>query len=269
MRIEDSVAIITGGGSGIGRALAEGFAAAGAHVVIGDIDADSAQATADRIRGADAVAIEADASATADIQAMIDLAGSRFGPVDVYVANAGVIGPPGLGISDGQWDRILEVNLRAHIRAATVLVPGWAARGGGYFVSVASAAGLLSQIGAAGYAVTKHAAVGFAEWLAITYGDDGIGVSCVCPMGVDTALLQAVRDSTDSTSRLAADSIVSAGAVIEADQVAELTVDAVRHGRFLVLPHPDVLEMYRQKGADYDRWIAGMQRYQRSLAGHL
>nr|MDT0524844.1 SDR family oxidoreductase [Streptomyces sp. DSM 41633] len=124
---------------------------------------------------------------------------------------------------------------------------------------------LLSQIGAAGYAVSKHAAVGFAEWLAITYGDDNIGVSCVCPLGVDTPLLDAVRASADPEAAAGAASIVQSGEVITAAQVASATVEAVRADRFLVLPHPQVLDMYRQKGSDYDRWIAGMRRYQRSL----
>ena len=185
--------------------------------------------------------------------------------MDVYVANAGVIGAPGLG-DDADWDRIIDVNLRAHIRAAKALVPEWVQRGGGYFVSVASAAGLLTQIGAAGYSVTKHAAVGFAEWLAITYGDNGIGVSCVCPMGVDTPLLKAMLDSPDPAVRVGGTAVTSAGEVIGPDRVAALTVEAVREGRFLVLPHPAVLDMYRQKSSDYERWIAGMRRYQGTLA---
>jgi NAD(P)-dependent dehydrogenase (short-subunit alcohol dehydrogenase family) len=180
------------------------------------------------------------------------------------VANAGIMGTSGLG-DDNAWDRILNVNLRAHIRAANRLVPQWQAGGGGYFVSVASAAGLLTQLGAAGYAVTKHAAVGFAEWLAITYGDDGIGVSCVCPLGVDTPLLHAVTALDDPVGRLGGQSVVQSGEVISADRVADAPVVAVRAGRFLVLPHPEVLEMYRHRGSDYDRWIAGMRRYRRTL----
>ncbi len=127
-----------------------------------------------------------------DIEALIALAAEEFAPVDIYVANAGIIGKSGLG-TESDWDAVLDVNLRAHIRAAQLLVPHWRSVGSGYFVSVASAAGLLTQLGAAGYAVSKHAAVGFAEWLAITYGDDGIGVSCVCPLGVETPLLQTIR----------------------------------------------------------------------------
>ncbi|MDH6196841.1 NAD(P)-dependent dehydrogenase (short-subunit alcohol dehydrogenase family) [Mycobacterium frederiksbergense] len=263
MHIENSVVIITGAGSGIGRALAESFAAAGARVVAADLDAESAEQTAAQIRsaGGEALGVQADACATADIQA---LTATAFGPADIYVANAGILGAPGLG-TDAQWDSILDVNLRAHVRAAQVLVPQWLSRGGGYFVSVASAAGLLSQIGAAGYAVTKHAAVGFAEWLAITYGDDGVGVSCVCPLGVDTPLLHAVREAGDADSLIGAASIEQSGEVISARDVAAATVAAVKAGQFLVLPHPQVLDMYRHKGSDYDRWIAGMRRYQRSL----
>ncbi len=263
MDIDGKVAVVTGGGSGIGAALARAFAAAGAKVVVGDLDEPGARTTAERI-GSAAVGVRADASLTADIDTLLATAASEFGPVDIYVANAGIIGTTGLG-DDDDWDRILNVNLRAHIRAATLLAPQWQARGSGYFVSVASAAGLLTQLGAAGYAVTKHAAVGFAEWLAITYGDDGIGVSCVCPLGVDTPLLRAISASDDPVGRLSGESVVRSGTVISADQVAEATLDAVRAGRFLVLPHPEVLDMYRHKGSDYDRWLAGMRRYQRSL----
>jgi NAD(P)-dependent dehydrogenase (short-subunit alcohol dehydrogenase family) len=146
-------------------------------------------------------------------------------------------------------------------------VPEWETRGRGYFVAVASAAGLLTQLGAAGYAVTKHAAVGFAEWLSITYGGKGIGVSCVCPMGVDTPLLNDMVTSDDPATKLAAAAVRTAGEVIGPERVAELTVEAVRAERFLVLPHPVVLDMYRQKGSDYERWIAGMRRYQSALEG--
>lgn len=258
--------MVTGAASGIGRALAEAFAAAGAAVVAGDIDGTGAGDTAEHIRaaGGRAAALAADAGRVGDIQALIDRAQTAFGPVDIFIANAGVVGPPGFGDEDG-WEQILDVNLRAHVRAARLLLPGWIDRGAGYFVSVASAAGLLTQIGAAGYAVTKHAAVGFAEWLSIAYGDNGIGVSCVCPMGVDTALLRSIRDAADPAVRAAARSVTGAGEVIGAAAVAEMTVDAVRQNSFLVLPHPQVAEMLSQKAADHDRWIAGMRRLQRSL----
>jgi NAD(P)-dependent dehydrogenase (short-subunit alcohol dehydrogenase family) len=263
MDIDNSVVAITGAGSGIGRALAESFAAAGARLVLGDVDEAGLAETAERLTGSGTAVttLRADAGSATDIEAMI-----TGQPVDVFVANAGVMGAPGLG-AEADWDRILDVNLRAHVRAATLLVPQWQARGHGHFVAVASAAGLLTQIGAAGYAVSKHAAVGFAEWLAVTYGDDGIGVTCVCPMGVDTALLSSIRDSADAAVRLGADSVVNAGTVLSAREVAEQTVAAVREGRFLVLPHPEVRDMLAGKVADHDRWIAGMQRYQRSLRG--
>jgi NAD(P)-dependent dehydrogenase (short-subunit alcohol dehydrogenase family) len=267
MQIEGSVAVVTGAGSGIGRALASALAAAGASVVAGDIDESGAAGTVDGIRaaGGHAVGIRADAGSVEGVATLIATARGEFGPVDLYVANAGIIGPPGLGDDEGDWDRIIDVNVRGHIRAAKALVPEWVERGRGHFVSVASAAGLLTQIGAAGYSVTKHASVGFAEWLSITYGDNGIGVTCVCPMGVDTPLLTGIIDSPDPAARMAGAAVATAGEVIGPDRVAELTVAAVRDGAFLVLPHPQVLDMYRQKGADYERWLAGMRRYQRTL----
>ena len=254
--------MVTGAGSGIGRAVAVALAAAGCSVVVGDIDADAVAETAASIGG---VGVAADASSAEGIAALLDAARGAFGPVDVYVANAGIAGESGLGDDEAAWDRIIDVNLRAHIRAAKAVVPEWLERGRGYFVSVASAAGLLTQLGAAPYSVTKHAAVGFAEWLSIRYGDKGIGVSCVCPMGVDTPLLRGMAESPDEEIRVAGASVTSAGAVIDPDAVAALVVQAITDGTFLVLPHPEVLTMYRQKGADYERWIAGMRRFRNSL----
>ena len=267
MQIEGSVAVVTGAGSGIGRELAVALSAAGASVVAGDIDAAGAEETAAGIRatGSSAVAVMADAATVDGIAALLDSARKALGPVDVFVANAGIIGAPGLGDDEGDWDRIIDVNVRAHVRAAKALMPEWLQRGSGYFVSVASAAGLLTQIGAAGYSVTKHAAVGFAEWLEITYGGNGIGVSCVCPMGVDTPLLNRILAPRDPAARIAGAAVANAGEVMGPDRVAALTVEAVRSGEFLVLPHPVVLDMFRQKGSDYERWIAGMRRYQGTL----
>lgn len=256
------MAVVTGAGSGIGRAIAAALASAGASVVVGDIDADSAGQTAALVGGA---AVTADASSAEGIAALLDTARRRFGPVDIYAANAGVTGQSGLGDDEAEWDRIIDVNLRAHIRAAKAVLPEWLERGGGHFVAVASAAGLLTQLGAAPYSVTKHAAVGFAEWLAITYGDRGIGVSCVCPMGVDTPLLRSMTDATVDEVRLAGAAVTGAGEVLDPDTVGAMVADAIGDGTFLVLPHPQVLGMYRQKGADYDRWIAGMRRYQAGL----
>lgn len=269
MDLAGKTAIVTGGASGIGAAVAVELAAKKVSVVVGDLDEPGAHATADSIRdaGGAAAALRADAADIADIEALITLAGQEFSPVDIYVANAGVIGKPGIG-TESDWDVILDVNLRAHIRAARLLVPHWQALGSGHFVSVASAAGLLTQLGAAGYAVSKHAAVGFAEWLAITYGDDGIGVSCVCPLGVETPLLQTIRGMDDPEVKLGASSIVQSASVISAADVASVTVEAIEENRFMVLPHAELLEMYRHKGGDYDRWVSGMRRYQRTLRAH-
>ena len=267
MDIDGKVAVVTGAGSGIGRALCIALAAAGARVVASDIEGERAERTVAIIaaNGHAALAQRADASLARDISGLIGWTEAELGPVEIYVANAGVGGAPGLVIPESDWDRAFDVNVRAHIRAATELVPKWVDRGGGYFVSVASAAGLLTQLGAAAYAVTKHAAVGFAEWLSISYGDLGIGVSCLCPMGVDTPLLTELRESPEPDARLAGLAVTAAGNVLEPDQVAALTLDAVRENRFLVLPHPEVLDMYRMKGEDYDGWIAGMRRYRGRL----
>ncbi|MFJ1730320.1 SDR family oxidoreductase [Streptomyces sp. NPDC088254] len=268
MNLAERVAIVTGGGGGIGGALVARLAREGARVVVADLDAEAARAvseTVDADRPGTTVSAGADVSDTEQIQLLIDLAESAFGPVDFYFANAGIGGALGLDVSEQDWDRSIDVNLRAHIRAARLLVPRWLERGEGYFVSTASAAGLLTQIGSATYAVTKHAAVAFAEWLSVTYGDRGVRVSCLCPMGVNTRMLTAGEDSGDALGRAATRAVTSAGDVLEPDEVADAVLAAIEDERFLVLPHEDVLEMYRQKGSDYDRWVRGMRRYQSSL----
>jgi NAD(P)-dependent dehydrogenase (short-subunit alcohol dehydrogenase family) len=239
-------------------------------VVVSDINTDSARGTADRITsiGHAAAAWQADASTPTGIRSLIDFANDTFGPIDIYVANAGVVGPSGLGLADQDWDHTLAVNLRAHVRAATMLVPDWVERGSGHFVSIASAAGLLTQLGGAAYAVSKHAAVAFAEWLAITYGESGIGVSCICPMGVNTPLLSTTLGSPDAEDRLAANAIVNSADVVEPELVADATLRAVREGRFLSLPQDKARNLFQQKAADHDRWVLRMQRYQKSLRIH-
>jgi NAD(P)-dependent dehydrogenase (short-subunit alcohol dehydrogenase family) len=268
VKVDQKVAIVTGGGGGIGGALAAKLTHQGARVVVADLDADAARSVADRVnadRPGACVSVGADACDTTAIRELIGLAESEFGPVDLYFANAGITGAPGLHASEAEWDLSFGVNLRAHIRAAQLLVPDWVQRGAGYFVSTASAAGLLTQIGGATYSVTKHAAVGFAEWLNITYGDQGVRVSCLCPMGVNTKLLYSGRDSGDPAGRAGTQAVISAGAVLEPAEVADTVLEAIDEERFLILPHPSVLEMYRQKASDYDRWLGGMRRYQRSL----
>ncbi|HNP56901.1 MAG TPA: SDR family NAD(P)-dependent oxidoreductase [Gordonia sp. (in: high G+C Gram-positive bacteria)] len=264
MDLNGATAIVTGAASGIGAALATELVRRGARVVIADLDLDSSRAVADRLPDGSAVAVAGDTSEHGVIAAQIKAAEDAFGPVDLYFANAGIGTGAGLGASDDEWARSIDVNLLAHVRAAQALVPGWVERGGGYFVVTASAAGLLSQIGSATYSTTKHAAVGFAEWLSITYGDHGVGVSCLCPMGVETALLAPDREVGDEEA-LMLHTVRSAGAVLTPEAVAIATLDAVADGRFLVLPHPEVLDMYRGKGADYDRWIGGMRRLERAM----
>jgi NAD(P)-dependent dehydrogenase (short-subunit alcohol dehydrogenase family) len=259
MQLADRVAVVTGAASGIGRALAHRFAQEGAKgVVVADFDGEGAERVADEI-GAQALAFRADVAVESDNHALIDAAEERFGPVDLFAANAGITGD--MLMEDG-FEHAFAVNSLAHVYAARRLVPQWVERGEGYFLSTASAAGLLSQIGGAQYAMSKHAAVAFAEWLSITYGDAGVRVSCLCPMGVNTPLLYGGQETGTDAGRAATGAVTSAGAVLEAEQVADVVVDGIRDERFLILPHPEVLTFFQRKGADYDRWIAGMRRLQ-------
>ncbi|MBU3067245.1 SDR family oxidoreductase [Nocardia sp. NEAU-G5] len=267
MKVAGRTAVVTGGGGGIGGAIALRLVEAGARVVVADLDRAAAEAVVALIpenSPGEAVATGADVSDEGEIRGIIERAEAEFGPVDLYFANAGVGGPVGLG-DDMAWATTIDVNVTAHVRAARLLVPGWLERGEGYFIGTASAAGLLTQIGSAAYSVTKHAAVGFAEWLSVTYGDKGIRVSCLCPMGVETKLLRAGENSGDRLGEAATRAVTSAGAVLAPDVVADLVLEAVDDERFLILPHPEVLEMYRRKGADYEKWLSGMRRYQAGL----
>lgn len=250
MNVAGKVAVVTGAGGGIGAALAQALTDAGARVTTTDLQGD--------------VDVIADASRNEDLASVLEHAGGAAA-VDLYCANAGIFGPRGIG-ADDEWAQMLDVNVLAHVRAARLLMPSWLERGSGYFVATASAAGLLTQVGAAPYSVTKHAAVGFAEWLSITYGDRGIGVSCLCPMGVNTNMLTAGLESDDPAAILSANVVTAAGAVLEPEQVAERVLEAIASETFLVLPHPEVLDFYRRKGADYDRWIRGMRRLQGSAS---
>jgi NAD(P)-dependent dehydrogenase (short-subunit alcohol dehydrogenase family) len=264
MDLADKVVVVTGGASGIGRALALRFAEEGARgVVVADLDGTGAERVAGEV-GAQGVGVGCDVADRAQTEALVERAEDAFGPVDVFCANAGVGG--GIGMDEG-WEQALGVNTLAHVHAARRLVPGWVERGSGYFLSTASAAGLLSQIGSAQYAVSKHGAVAFAEWLSITYGDAGVRVSCLCPMGVNTPLLNAGEESGEADGRTAMNVVKAAGAVLEPEQVADVVVEAMAEERFLVLPHPEVLDFFRRKASDYDRWLAGMRRLQAAIAG--
>ncbi|MDY6811156.1 MAG: SDR family oxidoreductase [Actinomycetota bacterium] len=268
MELDGKVAIVTGGGGGIGAALAEALVARNVRVVITDLVADGldrVEAAIDTSAPRSVATITGDAASPEHIDATIALAEAEFGPVDLYFANAGISGAPGLDVTDDEWAQVIDVNLMGHIRAARRLVPEWVDRGAGYFVSTASAAGLLTQLGSATYSVTKHAAVGFAEWLNVTYGDRGVRASCLCPMGVDTKLLRPDDAPTDDGAMLMQRAVETAGRVLTTEEVADVVMDALDDERFLILPHPEVLEMYRHKGADYDRWLRGMRRYQQGL----
>lgn len=268
MDVRNRTAVVTGAAGGIGAALAGQLLERGARVLVTDLDAGRLQETATALHAQHPGRVAprtADASSEADLRDLLDLAAATYGPVEMFFANAGVGGGPGLDACDTQWQQAVDVNVMAHVRAARLLVPGWVERGEGYFVSTASAAGLLTQLGSATYSVTKHGAVSFAEWLAVTYGDRGVRVSCLCPMGVDTDMLRAGTESANVLERVAARAVTDAGGVLSPLDVARDVMTAVEDERFLVLPHSEVLEMHQRKAADRDRWIRGMQRYAASL----
>jgi NAD(P)-dependent dehydrogenase (short-subunit alcohol dehydrogenase family) len=254
MNLTDKIIVVTGAASGIGRALAHRFVAEGARAVVcSDRDGDGVRAVAAEIGG---VAIQADVSREADIQALIEQVESQIGPIDLFCSNAGIGVGGGAETPTEDWQRIWDINVMAHVWAARHLVPLMAARGGGYLLNTSSAAGLLSQIGSAPYAVTKHAAVGLAEWLAITHGDQGIKVSVLCPQAVRTAMTAGNPDG-----------VASIDGMMEPHVVAEACVRAIEAETFLVLPHPEVLTYMRNKTNDYDRWIGGMRKLNRRFAG--
>lgn len=267
MELRDRHVVITGAADGIGRALALRAAAEGARgVVVADIDAPGAERVAHQIPDGRGLAVACDVSRSDQTADLIAAAERRFGPVDVFCANAGIGGGTGLEeTSDSEWDQAFAVNVRSHIAAARLLVPGWLERGEGYFLSTASAAGLLSVIGSAPYAVTKHAAVAFAEWLAITYGDQGVRVSCLCPMALQTDLLQAGLEQPGEAG-LGMRLVTLAGAVLDPDQVADAVIAGLAEERFLILPHPEVQKMFAHKASDHDQWIDGMQRARGAVA---
>ena len=248
--------VVTGGASGIGRACALRFADEGAKVTVADLDLEGAQRTAEQTGGA---AFEVDVGNEEDLLRLIGRAEAQ-GPIDAFFSNAGITGPPGgpPDLLDTDWDLLWRVNVMSHIWAAKVLLPGMLERGEGYLLSTASAAGLLSQLGAIGYATTKHAAVAVAEWLDITYRDRGIRVSCLCPQFVNTPMV---------TEGLDADKLRQIATIIEPEQVADDVVEAMREERFLVLPHPEVAKYMATRGGEHDRWLAGMRRLQAQLGG--
>jgi len=263
MELSGKHVVITGAASGIGAGLAARFHAEGATVVAADRDGDGAAQVAaglEQARPGSAIAVTADIGSEAGNVALIEAATEQFGPIDLFFANAGIGGGTSLDTPEADWQRAYDVNINAHRWAAKHLVPEWVARGEGYFCSTASAAGLLSQIGSAPYTITKHAAVAFAEWLSITYGDQGIRVSCLCPQGVNTNMLKGTGDQ--SIVQMGAAVVRSAGKVLEPSDVADLAVEVIRNETFLILPHPEVLTYLQRKTGDVDRWLAGMRKLQ-------
>lgn len=255
--LRESVAVVTGGASGIGLALAERFAAEGARaVVIADLDGARAADAAGKLPASVGHPIALDVTDAGALAAAVDEIESAVGPIDVWCSNAGVAAGIGLG-DDASWALAWDLHVMAHVYAARTVLPRMVERGHGHFLVTASAAGLLTEMDLAPYTVTKHGAVALAEWLAIRYGDTGVGFSCLCPQGVRTPLLAGLPD--DSAT-------LAAGEVLEPEQVAGAVVDALAQGRFLILPHPRVAEFERRRAADRDRWLAGMRTVRARLA---
>jgi NAD(P)-dependent dehydrogenase (short-subunit alcohol dehydrogenase family) len=266
MELNHAVVLVTGGGHGIGRALCHALVTAGARVAVADRDYEAAQQVAREVAG---LALAVDVAREQDVIAAIDRTETELGLIDVYVSNAGVAfgdGPGGAASApDEHWQACLDVNLMAQVYAARAMIPRMTVRGGGCLVIVASAAGLLCQVGEAAYTASKHAAVGFAESLAITHGDDGIQVCLVCPQAVATRMIgfdddgQARNDEQGFGGN-------DVDGILSADYVADCILAGIEQSRFLVLPHPQVATYFQRKAEDHDRWIGGMRRFRRRLA---
>lgn len=251
--------VVTGAGRGIGEALARAFHARGARVAVADLS--GAAEVAATLVGA--VAFDADVSTEAGNKKLIEEAITALGHIDLFFANAGVgNGADVLQTPEDDWDLAFAVNVHAHRWAAKYLLPGWLERGDGYFCSTASAAGVLAQIGSGPYTLTKRAAVAFAEYMAITYGDAGVKVSCLCPQGVNTQMLHAGDDALPGGNVVKA-----AGVVLEPDDVAETVCQTIEAETFFVLPHPEVAGYMQMKAAEPDRWLGGMRKLQRTVMG--
>ena len=248
MKLAGKCAVVTGAAGGIGAALARRFANEQPRgIVVSDRDEDGIVAVAQEIG---ALAVPCDVTQESQVRALVETAEARFGPVDLFCSNAGVIAIGGADATDEEWRLSLDVNVMAHVYAARVLVPSMLERGGGYLLQTASAAGLLTQLGSAPYSVSKHAALALAEWLAITYGDQGLKVSVLAPQAVRTAMTAGVVDG----------GVAGVDGMLEPESVADAVVAGLDAESFLILPHPEVLEYFRRKASDYDRWLGGMRR---------
>ncbi len=251
MRLKNKVVVVTGGANGIGRALCRRFAAEEARaVIVADIQAAAAEQVAKEIGGK---AFAANVSREAEVKRLVEDVIKEFGGIDLFCSNAGIGAKGGVEAADEEWSRSWEVNVLAHLYAARAVLPHMLARGEGYLLHTVSAAGLLTQLGSAPYAVTKHAALALAEWIAITHGDQGIKVSALCPQGVRTNMLRRAEFGGGAFLLETA---------LEPEQVAEEVVKGLAEERFLILPHPEVAEYFRRKATDYERWLRGMRRLQ-------
>jgi NAD(P)-dependent dehydrogenase (short-subunit alcohol dehydrogenase family) len=249
--------VVTGGGSGIGAALTRRFAAESARVVVNDINGSAAEAVAESC-GPDAqvTPVAGDAASEEGVAALISAARARLGEIDVFCANAGIARGGGPEAPEPDWDASWQVNVMAHVRAARLLLGPWLERGSGHLICTVSAAGLLSMPGAAPYAVTKHAALAFAEWLAVTYRHRGLTVQALCPQGVRTPMLE----GGDARARLLLE-----GAAISPETAADAVIEAMAGGQFLILPHPEVAGHYAGRATETDRWLRGMNQLQQRL----
>jgi len=260
MEVNDKLAVVTGAGNGIGAALVRRFHAEGARtLVVADIDGGAARAVADEVGG---IAVEADLSTEAGNREMVETA-LALGPIDLLCCNAGIAVNGGVEASDEDWQRSWDINVMAHVWAVRAALPAMLERGEGHILTTASAAGLLSNIGTAPYSVTKHAAVALAEWLSITHGEDGIGVSCLCPQGVRTNML--FPDGADEDDPALAS--VRAQGVLEPEDVAQAVVEGLAEDRFLILPHPEVQGYVQARATDREGWLAAMRRLQARIRG--
>lgn len=256
MQLKDKIVVVTGAASGIGKSMAIRFAAEGAKkVVCVDMNSDGAVETASEING---LAVAVDVSSEDEIAAMIERVETEIGPIDLFCSNAGILTLGGVDTPNDQWQRIWEINVMSHVWAARHLVPRMIKRGGGYLLNTASAAGLLNQVGAAPYGVTKHAAVALAEWLAMTHGDDGIKVSVLCPQAVRSEMTRGHEAS-----------VAAMDGMLEPEAVAESCVRTIEAETFLVLPHPEVLDYMRNKTDNYDKWIGGMRKLNRKYGAGI
>lgn len=253
MDLKDAGVVVTGAGSGIGAALARRFAAEGARLVVNDLDGAAAARVAAEVGG---LAVPGDAGAEESVAALVAAARAHLGDIDLFCANAGIEPGGGEHAPEDVWDQVWQVNVMGHVRVARHLIGPWLERGRGHFLATVSAAGLLTHLESAPYSVSKHGALAFAEWLSATYGEKGLTVQVVCPLGVRTEMYE----KTDGAAKA-----VLGGTVLEPEQVADKVMEGLADGRFLILPHPEVQDHYAFRATDTERWLRGMRRLRRRI----